>query len=125
MRNSYQTAEQFLRHNRGKLVEGGKVTPQWIDGGASFRYDVERVGGTQSYLVDPAAGTRELTTAPAEQTGTRDFLAVVSPDGSTRPTATVTTCGCERLPTAPNGNSPPTAPRTTITAPARSPRTSC
>lgn len=72
----YQTAEQFLRHNRPKLVQNAVVTPQWIDGGARFRYDTDR----GSFLVDPLAGTREATTEPAETVGSGDFLAVVSPD---------------------------------------------
>jgi len=29
----YQGAEKLLMHNRSKLVAGGKVRPQWIDGG--------------------------------------------------------------------------------------------
>jgi len=77
----YQTAEQFLRHNRPKLVQNAAVTPQWIDGGARLRYETERDGQPESVLVDPLAGTREITTEPAETVGSGDFLAVVSPDG--------------------------------------------
>ncbi|WP_433023037.1 DPP IV N-terminal domain-containing protein [Kribbella sp. CA-294648] len=76
----YQTAEQFLRHNRPQLVQNAVVTPQWIDGGARLRYETERAGNPESVLVDPLAGTREITTEPAETVGSGDFLAVVSPD---------------------------------------------
>lgn len=72
----YQTAEQFLRHNRPKLVQNAMVTPQWIDGGARFRYDAERAGGPESVLVDPLAGTREIITEPAETVGSGELLLV-------------------------------------------------
>lgn len=77
----YQTAEQFLRHNRPQLVRNAAITPQWLDGGTRFRYDAQRADGRESLLVDPLAGTREVITEPAATPGSGDFLAVVSPDG--------------------------------------------
>ncbi|MER6948424.1 DPP IV N-terminal domain-containing protein [Nonomuraea sp. NPDC000554] len=57
--SAYQTAEQLMRHNRSKLVHGGKIRPQWIDGGARFWYAVRTSEGRRFVLVDPKAGTRE------------------------------------------------------------------
>lgn len=56
---AYQSAEMLLRHNRAKLVLGGKVRPQWIAGGARFWYAVDTSAGRRFILVDPKAGTRE------------------------------------------------------------------
>jgi dienelactone hydrolase len=56
---AYQDAERLLRHNRGELVLGDKISPQWIDGGARFRYVVNTSEGRRFVLVDPKAGTRE------------------------------------------------------------------
>ncbi|MFB6723098.1 DPP IV N-terminal domain-containing protein [Kribbella sp. NPDC056345] len=76
-----QAAEALLRHNRPKLVDAGRITPNWSDDGARFSYQVTRSGTDRTYLVDPAAGTRsEIESIPAPP-GTGDFLAVVSPDG--------------------------------------------
>ncbi|WJY37081.1 prolyl oligopeptidase family serine peptidase [Streptomyces sp. P9-2B-2] len=58
--HAYRTAEQLLRHNRGKLVHGGKIRPRWIDGGARFWYTVDSGEGRRFILVDPAKGTRVL-----------------------------------------------------------------
>lgn len=57
----YQAAEQLLRRpaRPGELVVGDKVRPQWLDGGARFRYAVSNGAGRRFVLVDPAAGTRE------------------------------------------------------------------
>ena len=55
---AYQTAEQLLRHNRSKLVRGGRVRPRWIDGGARFWYMVGTPPERTFVLVDPMAGTR-------------------------------------------------------------------
>ncbi|MFC5148320.1 S9 family peptidase [Streptomyces aureoversilis] len=57
----YQAAEQLLRRpaRPGELVIGDKVRPQWIDGGARFRYAVSNGVGRRFVLVDPVAGTRE------------------------------------------------------------------
>jgi dipeptidyl-peptidase-4 len=54
----YRTAEQVLRHNRGKLVLGGKVKPRWIEDGARFWYSATLAAGKRFVLVDPVAGTR-------------------------------------------------------------------
>ncbi|HWO68231.1 MAG TPA: DPP IV N-terminal domain-containing protein, partial [Umezawaea sp.] len=53
-------AEQLLGRpaRPGALVVGDKVKPQWIDGGARFRYAVSNGAGRRFVLVDPAAGTR-------------------------------------------------------------------
>ncbi len=58
---NYQAAEQLLRRpaRPGELVIGDKVRPQWIDGGARFRYAVNNGAGSRFVRVDPAAGTRE------------------------------------------------------------------
>lgn len=42
---AYQVAERLLRHNRADLVLGGKVRPQWIDGGERFWYAVSTPEG--------------------------------------------------------------------------------
>ncbi|MBB5121176.1 peptidase S9 [Streptomyces eurocidicus] len=57
----YQAAEQLLRRlaRPGELVVGDRVRPQWLDGGARFRYAVSNGAGRRFVLVDPAAGTRE------------------------------------------------------------------
>lgn len=56
----YATAEQLLRHNRGKLVLGAKITPRWYDGGARFWYTTNTDDGKRYVVADPAAGTRNL-----------------------------------------------------------------
>ncbi|MFH8347414.1 DPP IV N-terminal domain-containing protein [Streptomyces sp. NPDC018045] len=56
--HTYRTAEQLLRHNRDKLVFGGKIRPRWIDGGARFWYTVDSAAGRRFILVTPAEGTR-------------------------------------------------------------------
>ncbi|MFI7057195.1 DPP IV N-terminal domain-containing protein [Streptosporangium canum] len=56
---AYQAAEQLLRHNRSKLVRGGRIRPQWIDGGDRFWYAVDTPEGRRFILADPEAGTRE------------------------------------------------------------------
>jgi dipeptidyl-peptidase 4 len=55
---SYRTAEKLMRHNRSKLVRGGKIRPNWIEGGERFWYTVATSEGRRFVLVDPAAGTR-------------------------------------------------------------------
>ncbi|MFF8386995.1 S9 family peptidase [Streptomyces kanasensis] len=57
----YQAAERLLHRpaRPGELVVGDKVRPQWIDGGARFRYAVDNGAGRRFVLVDPAAGSRE------------------------------------------------------------------
>ncbi|WP_163511728.1 S9 family peptidase [Fodinicola acaciae] len=72
---NYETAEKLLRHNRTKLVVGAKVRPQWIDGGARFWYSTE---DDRTYVVDPAAGTREPYEPEAQVS---DPLEIRSPDG--------------------------------------------
>jgi dipeptidyl-peptidase 4 len=56
---AYKTAERLLRHNRGELVLGGKITPRWIEGGPRFWYTVKTGEGKRFVIADPAAGTRE------------------------------------------------------------------
>ncbi|GAA1981539.1 hypothetical protein GCM10009754_67930 [Amycolatopsis minnesotensis] len=34
--SAYRTAEKLLFHNRSALVRGGKVEPNWLDGGDRF-----------------------------------------------------------------------------------------
>jgi hypothetical protein len=74
----YQAAERLLRRpaRPGELVVGDKVRPQWIDGGARFRYAVSTGAGRRFVLTAPAAGTREpafdharLAAAPAVAAG--------------------------------------------------------
>ena len=57
----YQAAEQLLRRpaRPGELIIGGKVRPQWIDGGTRFWYAVSNGAGRRFMLADSAAGTRE------------------------------------------------------------------
>jgi dipeptidyl-peptidase 4 len=55
---AYRTAEQLLRHNRGKLVRGGKLRPRWTADGAGFWYTVDTERGRRFILVDPAEGSR-------------------------------------------------------------------
>ncbi|GAA1721183.1 DPP IV N-terminal domain-containing protein [Kribbella yunnanensis] len=76
-----QAAEALLRHNRPKLVDAGRITPNWSDDGARFSYQVTRSGADHTYEVDPTAGTRNEIEAMPTPPGTGDFLAVVSPDG--------------------------------------------
>ncbi|QSY51400.1 S9 family peptidase [Streptomyces griseocarneus] len=56
---AYRTAEQLLRHNRSRLVHGGRVRPRWIEGGDRFWYTVDTEAGRRFVLVDPRNGTRE------------------------------------------------------------------
>ncbi|MBP2327717.1 dipeptidyl aminopeptidase/acylaminoacyl peptidase [Kibdelosporangium banguiense] len=81
---AYETAERLLRHNRGELVFGGKIKPQWIDGGARFWYSVDTAAGRQFMVVDPHAGERKPVSDPAQLMAvpvTRNPLEVPSPDG--------------------------------------------
>jgi dipeptidyl-peptidase 4 len=55
---AYETAERLLRHNRGELVLGGKITPRWLEGGR-FWYTVNTPEGKRFVLADPGAGTRD------------------------------------------------------------------
>ena len=86
--SAYQAAERLLRHNRGGLVLGDRISPQWIDGGARFWYAVDTCGGRRFVLVDPEAGTREpafdherLATALAAASG-QDVDAAALPFGA-------------------------------------------
>lgn len=56
---AYQTAERLLRHNRGELVLGGKITPRWVAGGTRFWYTVNTDEGKRFVVADPGAGTRD------------------------------------------------------------------
>ncbi len=73
---AYRTAERLLRHHRGALVPGGRVTPRWLEDGTRFWYTVTAAEGKRYVLVDPVAGTRRpafdherLAAALAEATG--------------------------------------------------------
>jgi dipeptidyl aminopeptidase/acylaminoacyl peptidase len=55
----YRTAERLLRHNRGTLVLGGKITPRWDPDGTRFWYTVDTEYGKCFVVADPAAGTRD------------------------------------------------------------------
>ncbi|MGX2995268.1 DPP IV N-terminal domain-containing protein [Streptomyces sp. JNUCC 64] len=82
----YAVAESLLRHNRSKLVFGGKVRPQWTGDGSRFWYAVavdagdpdDPTPGRAFVTVDTREGTRtpafdhvRLAAALAEATGTR------------------------------------------------------
>lgn len=58
-RSRYESAERLMAHNRGPLVPGGKVRPNWLEGGQRFWYRVDSVSGHRFWLVDVEAGTRE------------------------------------------------------------------
>lgn len=60
---NYQAAEQLLRRPAapGELVVGDKVRPQWIEDGRRFWYQLRDGADRQFVVVDPAAGTRTLT----------------------------------------------------------------
>ncbi|MFE0421463.1 DPP IV N-terminal domain-containing protein [Streptomyces sp. NPDC058953] len=56
---AYATAEALLRHNRGKLVVGGRIRPVWTPEGDRFWYTVgDGEGGRRFVVADPGAGTR-------------------------------------------------------------------
>ncbi|MDH6521864.1 dipeptidyl-peptidase-4 [Streptomyces sp. SAI-135] len=57
--HAYRTAEQLLRHNRPKLVSGGRIRPRWIEGGARFWYRIDTSDGLRFLLVDPGLGSRK------------------------------------------------------------------
>ncbi|MFI1754643.1 prolyl oligopeptidase family serine peptidase [Streptomyces sp. NPDC020571] len=57
---AYRTAERLLRHHRGELLPGGRLTPRWLEDGTRFWYTVATVEGKRYVLVDPVAGTRRL-----------------------------------------------------------------
>jgi dipeptidyl aminopeptidase/acylaminoacyl peptidase len=79
---AYETAEQLLRHNRSKLVFGGKITPQWIDDGARFWYSVHTADGRQFFLVDPHTAVRKPVSPTELAAGNPgNPLDVPSPDG--------------------------------------------
>ncbi|MBP2474929.1 dipeptidyl aminopeptidase/acylaminoacyl peptidase [Crossiella equi] len=71
---AYATAEELLRHNRADLVRAASITPDWQDDGR-FTYVVDG----QTWLVDPAAGTREPVAERIQDPGRG--LDVPSPDG--------------------------------------------
>ncbi|TVT54650.1 prolyl oligopeptidase family serine peptidase [Amycolatopsis rhizosphaerae] len=73
---AYQAAERLLRHNRAKLVHGGRIRPCWLPGGDRFWYTVDTAEGARFLFADPAAGIREpafdhdrLAAALAEASG--------------------------------------------------------
>src|SRR2546421_3148288 len=82
-RHAYATAERLLRHNRGELVLGGKVTPRWLDGGARFWYTVNTSEGKRFVVADPGAGTRDTyESQPADGTPpSGNPLEIPAPDG--------------------------------------------
>ena len=73
--DAYRRAERLLPHNRKELVPNGRVRPEWIDGGARFRYRV----GDEVFLVDPAGGIRQPAGEDAAP-DQADPLEVRSPD---------------------------------------------
>ena len=50
----YARAEQMLAPYPARRLPGARISPQWLPGGARFRYQV----GSRHLVVDPAAGTR-------------------------------------------------------------------
>ncbi|MGW6456049.1 DPP IV N-terminal domain-containing protein [Streptomyces sp. NPDC055078] len=62
--DDYRRAEQLLGHHRSRLVLGGKVVPNWLDGDR-FWYRTETGDGPRVVVVDPRAGTREWGDEPS------------------------------------------------------------
>jgi hypothetical protein len=50
----YARAEQMLAPYRARRLPSSRISPQWLPGGARFRYQV----GSRHLVVDPAEGTR-------------------------------------------------------------------
>ncbi|WP_231491019.1 S9 family peptidase [Pedobacter sp. Leaf170] len=80
----YERAESFMSYNTEKFIDAGSVRPNWLDGD-KFWYSVKINGEEKSYLVDPKANTKTLTTdykasnsAPGPR---RSRGEVLSPDG--------------------------------------------
>ncbi|MEU5052410.1 DPP IV N-terminal domain-containing protein [Streptomyces sp. NPDC021096] len=89
--DAYRAAEKLLGHNRSRLVHGGRVRPQWLEGGDRLWYTVDTAAGRRFVLVDPAAGIREpafdherLATALAAASG-RDVDAAELPFAAIEP----------------------------------------
>ncbi|MET0237844.1 MAG: prolyl oligopeptidase family serine peptidase [Kibdelosporangium sp.] len=80
--SAYKTAERLLRHNRSKLVLGGRIKPLWLDGGARFAYTVDTVDGRQIMAIDPDTGERKrYEPVQTENAPPVSPLEVPSPDG--------------------------------------------
>lgn len=81
---NYQAAEQLLRRlaNPAELVVGAKVSPQWIEGGNRFWYQVRDGADRRFVVVDPAEGTRTPDFDPMPFIAAPgNPLEVSSPDG--------------------------------------------
>ena len=78
----YARAERFMGYQANPLVLRAGVSPQWLDGDR-FWYRVTTEAGEQTFIVDPAARTREAYAPPAEGgRGSRGRAESVSPDGT-------------------------------------------
>jgi len=82
----YERAERFMSYNTEPLIDGGAVRPRWLEND-KFWYTVKTQSGEQTYLVDPAAKSKTLTTAYNNSNNTPGGMRrngrdeVLSPDG--------------------------------------------
>ncbi|QPH38437.1 S9 family peptidase [Pedobacter endophyticus] len=82
----YERAERFMSYNTEPLIDGGTVRPKWLEND-KFWYTVKTPSGEQTYLVDPAAKSKKLTTAYKNSNNTPGSMRgnsrneVLSPDG--------------------------------------------
>lgn len=56
----YQRAEQFLWSNAGELVYRANVNPNWTEEAPAFWYEVDTRKGTEYFVVDAEAESRQL-----------------------------------------------------------------
>ncbi|WP_316798908.1 S9 family peptidase [Pedobacter frigidisoli] len=79
----YEYAEGFMGYNTSKYIDNPGVSPNWLEND-KFWYVTRNQNGVQTYLVDPAAKTKVLTTeyksvsAPPRRRSRNEEL---SPDG--------------------------------------------
>ncbi|KLT65294.1 peptidase S9 [Pedobacter sp. BMA] len=79
----YEYAEGFMGYNTSKYIDNPGVSPNWLEND-KFWYVTRNQTGTQTFLVDPAAKTKVLTTeyksvsAPPRRRNRNEEL---SPDG--------------------------------------------
>jgi dipeptidyl-peptidase-4 len=62
----YQHAEQLMGYNLSSLVDGGKISPHWIDGD-QFWYAIKSKDKTIRVAVDPLKGTKTETEYQEQQ----------------------------------------------------------
>ena len=68
--DDYARAERFMGYNTTPLVLRSGVSPTWLDGDR-FWYRTTTENGSETFLIDPAKGTRERYTPPGGESAGR------------------------------------------------------